>query len=214
MFVCVFVEQEFLQNQLEEGLKKLQEFKDSNLNPTKPDSPFHYQPTSENFFLEGSKSNPNPLYKDWGDDEFGGLANGTGIYSGVDYASTKMMMPADADRPLFNLSLLLEILDNGDYAEIYTLLVAFQGSYCDLMTDGALSLIFQRLIDACRGNHLDFVIADLLSCSHLFINAAFSKIGFVNSSHFQSIISIFFIFLLNLWVFFFFLLVEQLQSPD
>ncbi|KAH6825664.1 hypothetical protein C2S53_018536 [Perilla frutescens var. hirtella] len=76
-----------------------------------------------------------------------------------------------------DLSLLQEILEGGDRVEIGMLLITLRGSYFDLMTDKALSSVFIKLVDACRGDQLDSVVAEVLSCTSFFISAAFCKQG-------------------------------------
>lgn len=102
---------------------------------------------------------------------------------GYGYMDDRGVESFEMDRPSFDLSWLQEILNGGDDSEISMLVVIFQGSYLDLMSNKTLSNVFQKLLDYCRGDLLDSVVAEVLSCTQRFTNAAFSEYGYIPLSN-------------------------------
>lgn len=205
-----FVGQELVQNHEQQSLRGLQDYRDryADCGNYKPEvlgceswskqptlmEPLYGYPSSTSkyveknpLFLQNSSFRPPTRSYD-AEYGFNALTNNV-VYTGFDYGSTSSSPNSSSltngcaeGCPRFDLSLLQEILKGGDSTEITMLLLMLRGSYLDLMAHKSLSLVFDKLVKACRGYQLDIVIADVLSCTQSFIAAAFCKPGYCFTS--------------------------------
>ncbi|XP_057765049.1 putative pumilio homolog 8, chloroplastic [Salvia miltiorrhiza] len=168
--------QESAQNQGQQSLMGLQDYRDSYV-----DMYDYKQASMEPLYGYSSTSKyveNNPVFLQDSTLRSTAITNNV-IYTGFDYGSTSSSSPASGEStgPRFDLSLLQEIVNGGGSMEMSMLLLTLQGSYLDMMLDRSLSLVFIKLVKACRGLQLDLVLEDVLSCAQSFILAAFCKQG-------------------------------------
>lgn len=140
------------------------------------------------FFHEDPRFRPTAIYN-FENYQFREIKN-NGLHSGGDYAATNNDRTSSyqwihqgsetfAEAQLqFDLVFLQEILEKGDYEQIDMLFFMLQGSYLTLMIDQNMCIVFQKLVDVCRGEQLNALVAEVLSWSQLFTNAAFCRQGY------------------------------------